>query len=139
MTSGHTRVGVYAVAVRARRLLLARAAPGHVDAGVWTLPGGLVPFGEHPGNALVRELYAQTRVQATTVKAVASDSRFLPLRPDGRSEDVYLVRIYYAVHAAGEPNITGASFDAAGWLPIDDLPPVSEMVPRALQVVGLDV
>lgn len=38
------------------RLLLARLAPGLLDAGLWTMPGGGVEWGEHPDDAVLREL-----------------------------------------------------------------------------------
>lgn len=38
------------------RLLLARLAPGMLDEGLWTMPGGGVEWGEHPDAAVLREL-----------------------------------------------------------------------------------
>jgi ADP-ribose pyrophosphatase YjhB (NUDIX family) len=47
--SRDTKLGAYAFCVRGDgAVLLARMAPDAPDAGLWTLPGGGVEFGEHP-------------------------------------------------------------------------------------------
>ena len=38
------------------RILIARRAPGKVDAGLWEFPGGKVESGETPRHALCREI-----------------------------------------------------------------------------------
>jgi ADP-ribose pyrophosphatase YjhB (NUDIX family) len=55
------RVGAYALCVDAGdRLLLARCAEGEPEPGAWTLPGGGVEWGEHPDDAVRRELEEET-------------------------------------------------------------------------------
>ena len=53
-------LGAYALCVDpAGRVLLARMGTG-ADRGRWTLPGGGVEPGEHPDQAVLRELYEET-------------------------------------------------------------------------------
>ncbi|MCY4376773.1 MAG: NUDIX domain-containing protein [Spirochaetaceae bacterium] len=44
------------------RLLLARLAPGLLDEGLWTMPGGGVEWGEPPDGAVLRELEEETGI-----------------------------------------------------------------------------
>ena len=59
----------------AGRLLLARLGPGPLDAGLWTMPGGGVEWGEDPDDAVLRELAEEsgiTDVRDARVAAVFS-------------------------------------------------------------------
>lgn len=74
------------------RLLLARLTDG-VDQGRWTLPGGGIEWGEHPEEAVLRELKEETgitEIQSVRVAAIFSDTYL-------RSED----RPYDSVHHIG--------------------------------------
>ena len=56
-----TRVAAYALCRDADdRLLLVRVADGYSGAGLWTLPGGGLEFGEDPADAVLRELTEET-------------------------------------------------------------------------------
>src|SRR5207249_3935346 len=58
---GRTRVGGYALCTDDDgRVLLARLSAIEVDVGAWTLPGGGIDFGEHPDDAVIRELAEET-------------------------------------------------------------------------------
>ena len=60
------RVGAYAIVTDATsRILLCRIAPGYPAAGLWTLPGGGVDHGEHPDDAVLRELHEETGLSGT--------------------------------------------------------------------------
>jgi 8-oxo-dGTP diphosphatase len=55
-----TRLAAYGVIVRDGRILLCRVAPGNLGAGLWTLPGGGLDFGESPDAGAVREVEEET-------------------------------------------------------------------------------
>jgi 8-oxo-dGTP diphosphatase len=46
--------------VRGGEILLARIAPSISETEQWTLPGGGIDFGEHPDDAVVREVHEET-------------------------------------------------------------------------------
>jgi 8-oxo-dGTP pyrophosphatase MutT (NUDIX family) len=80
-----TRVAAYAVcADERRRILLCRIAPGSTRDrdGWWTLPGGGVDHGEHPSDAVLRELREETGLAGEVVELLEVDSwnRLLPAR-----------------------------------------------------------
>jgi len=54
------RVAAYAVILRDNCVLLSRLAPYLAPTERWTLPGGGIDFGEHPRDAVVREVYEET-------------------------------------------------------------------------------
>jgi 8-oxo-dGTP diphosphatase len=57
----HPRVGVGAVVLHGRRVLLVRRG-GQPSAGKWTLPGGLVELGETTAEAICRELQEECAI-----------------------------------------------------------------------------
>ena len=57
---GVTRLAAYAVIVQDGHILLCRVAPGNLGAGLWTLPGGGLEFGESPEVGVVREVEEET-------------------------------------------------------------------------------
>ena len=59
------RVAAYAVILRDEQILLARLAPYLVPGELWTLPGGGIDFGEHPRDAVVREVHEETGLEVT--------------------------------------------------------------------------
>jgi 8-oxo-dGTP diphosphatase len=69
---GETRLGAYAFCIRGDgAVLLVRMAPDSPDAGSWTLPGGGVQFGEHPDDAVLRELREETGLIGERGRVVA--------------------------------------------------------------------
>src|SRR3954447_11361887 len=97
------RVAAYAVVLREDDILLARLAP-HVAFKGWTLPGGGVDHGEHPRDALRREIYEEAGLHAEPGRILDVYSHhYTGARPDGIVED------YRAMGLLFEPTISSES------------------------------
>jgi len=128
------------VILRDDRVLLSQLAPYLAPTERWTLPGGGIEFGEHPRDAVVREVYEETGLRARVGEHAWIDSALVPAR-DGEAER-HAVRIVYDgwVGAdAPEPRVmeTDGSTVDARWHPIDDVLsgrlPVVQLVHDALE------
>jgi len=134
-----TRLAAYIVAVNAGSMLLAKIAPGYPGAGRWTLPGGGVEFGEHPEDALVREVYEESGFRLTTFTFLGIGSRvYEARRPSGQ---LHAIRLIYQADLAGEPRVmeVDGSVDDARWVPIDELASTDtvDLVDEARRIAGL--
>jgi len=80
------RVAAYAVICRgeadAREVLLSRLAPYLSVEERWTLPGGGIAFGEHPREAVVREVFEETGLHAEIGTRAWTDSATRVLRQE---------------------------------------------------------
>ncbi len=78
------------------RLLLARAAPSLTLRGRWFLPGGGVDHGEHPKEAVRREMEEESGlvVEVGDLLEVMSDVRTLP-----DETNLHTVRLIYRIDA----------------------------------------
>lgn len=134
-----TRLAAYVVAVNAERLLLARIAPGYPGAGRWTLPGGGVEFGEHPEDALVREVYEESGLAIGSFVYLGIDSRVYPA--SDHALEHHAIRLIYSAELSGLPSVTevDGSVDSAQWLPLTDLNTTDtvDLVTSALRLAGL--
>lgn len=103
------------------RVLLARRA-NEPFAGFWDLPGGFLEEGEHPLDALVRELREETGLEAEPLE-------FLGIwmdRYDSGEDAPSTLNLYWTARpVGGEP---APADDAAelGWFAVDELPPADE-------------
>ena len=115
------RVAAYGLCVDPQgRVLLTRAAPSLSLRGRWFLPGGGVDHGEHPTDALHREMEEETGLTVVLgpLLDVLSDVRTLP---DGTN--LHTVRMIYRVSLwtgslRAEQNGTT---DAVRWVGRDEL------------------
>jgi ADP-ribose pyrophosphatase YjhB (NUDIX family) len=131
------RPAAYALVTHADRVLLTRLR--HVE-GMWTLPGGGIGFGEHPRDAVVREVHEETGLPLTVAELLDVDSRhFTGYSPDGRLEDFHGVRVLYAgtVPVGRQPRVVeiGGTTDAVAWVDLDRLPglPLTALAATALR------
>jgi 8-oxo-dGTP diphosphatase len=136
------RVAAYAVIIRDDQILLSRIAPHISAAELWTLPGGGVDHGEHPRDALVREVMEETGLDAEVGETARVYSAYMPgVVRDGEIVDAHALRIVYDAWVATdapEPRVTevdGSTDDAAWWSLAevrDGVVPVSMVVREAL-------
>lgn len=134
------RLSAYAVVVADENILLAQIAPGYPGAGSWTLPGGGVDWGEHPEDAMHRELYEETGLRGQVVSLLGVDSLRLERTRNGNREGFHAVRIIYEVNASGTPKVIesdGSVCDSA-WVPLGELPgmPTVELVASSLAMLA---
>ena len=116
------RVAAYAVIVRGGEILLSRLAPGISAEEQWTLPGGGIEFGEHPGDAVVREVHEETGLVCELGRPiwVGSAHRFLDrgARDDVEASEMHSVRIVYDAWVAADApaprvvEVDGSTVDA---------------------------
>jgi 8-oxo-dGTP diphosphatase len=117
------------------RTLLVRASPVSNTPGVWSLPGGGVDHGEHPAEAVVRELAEETglTVKVTGVRGVLSDILEMPWRGTAVHHD----RVVYDVMATGgvlHDEVDGTS-DLVAWRTDAELTGLP-LMPYAAQLLG---
>jgi len=137
--SGRLRLGAYLVAVGDHGILLARIAAGYPRAGSWTLPGGGVEWGEHPEDALVREVYEETGFHLRDPRFLAIDSQVY--EATGGHTALHTVRLLYTARVDGEPHVTEreGSVDSARWVDLAalDRTPRLDLVDTALGLAGM--
>lgn len=117
------RVAAYAVVERRGRILLTHWRRGHMHG--WTLPGGGLEDGEHPREAVVREVYEETGLEARVGKLLGVDSRVMVREevPEGKDPELHTIRIVYRASVKDGPlrhEVDGSS-DEARWVSIKDV------------------
>ena len=122
------RVAAYALIRRGTdELLLTRLAP-QVRFQGWTLPGGGVDHGEHPREALRREVLEESGLHAEPGRILDVYSHhYTGPRPDGLVEDYHAVGLVFEAtllpQSYGvEPHVldVGGSTDLARWTTLEE-------------------
>ena len=127
--------------VRGGEVLLSRLAPLISETELWTLPGGGIDFGEHPDDAVVREVYEETGLDCQLGRPLWIGSAHRVLDRESAPTDMHSVRIVYDAWVAAdapEPRVVevdGSTVDAR-WLSLADVEagvvPTVPMVREAL-------
>ncbi|MGY2873220.1 8-oxo-dGTP diphosphatase [Marmoricola sp. URHA0025 HA25] len=132
------RLAAYAVIIRDDQVLLSRLAAYLAPTERWTLPGGGVDFGEHPRDAVVREVYEETGLHAQVGEHAWVDSALIAGSEGGERHAVRIVYDGWVGAEAPEPRVVetdGSTVDAR-WHPLDDVlagrVPVVQLVRDAL-------
>ena len=119
-----TRLGAYAICRDDEgRVLLARCSDGEPEPGAWTLPGGGVEWGEHPDDAVVRELEEETGLQGVPGRVLGIYSRAWLRSPERPRPPFQHLGIVYEVrefHGVARAEVDGTT-DACAWFSREDL------------------
>ncbi len=141
-----TRVAAYAMCIDdANRLLLTRIAAGYPAAGLWTLPGGGLEFGEDPAHAVLRELTEETGLTGELLSLGFVDSLTNgPMVEDGKAFGAWHgIRIAYRVAITGGElrDEVDESTDAAAWFSREEIATLrrTELVDVALNHLDMDL
>jgi ADP-ribose pyrophosphatase YjhB (NUDIX family) len=134
------RVSVYGIHVVDDEVLLVRASSLTEVPGRWFLPGGGVEHGEHPTEALVREMSEETGLDAVVGRhlGIVSDVR---TRRNGVV--VHTVRIIHEI-ASAEGRLlaeTSGSSDLARFVPLPEARtiPLADYVIEGAAMAGYDL
>lgn len=131
------RIAAYGVCRdRSGRILLVRASARSNTPGVWSLPGGGIDHGEHPAEAVVREIAEETglTVEVSALRGVVSDVTEMPWRGIAVHHD----RVVYdlLVSAGTLRNEPDGSSDLVAWQDQDGLAGLP-LMPYAAELLGV--
>jgi ADP-ribose pyrophosphatase YjhB (NUDIX family) len=105
------------------RILLCRLSADEVEAGAWTLPGGGVEFGEHPDDAVLRELEEESGLVGRIDGLLGIFSRVYTRSRAANGADLHFVGFLYRVTPTGgelRDEIDGST-DTCAWIGPDEL------------------
>jgi 8-oxo-dGTP diphosphatase len=140
MHGPQSRLSIYGVAIDGSSILLCRIAPGYPGEGRWTLPGGGVEWGEHPEDALRREVYEEAGLELNSFEFLGIDSRIY--EDDRWPDGLHIIRMIYRTPLSGQPSVTeiDGSVDEVRWIPLVDVESISivNLVEAALDIAGIE-
>ena len=122
--AGRTRLGSYAIVLDpSERILLCRLATNEPEPGAWTLPGGGVDFGEHPDDAVVRELREESGLTGTVTALEGVFSHLYQGSPYANGADLHFLGVLYRVQVTGGEltDEVDGSTDRCAWFGRDEL------------------
>jgi ADP-ribose pyrophosphatase YjhB (NUDIX family) len=128
-----TRIAAYGLIVRNDEILLCRLSDKVPNAaGKWTLPGGGVEFGEHPEEAMMRELLEETGLVVRPEGLAGIDSRVI------RNGDIahHNIRVLYfasVITGALRHEIDGST-DECKWWPRTELPTLVSVATKGVEL-----
>lgn len=129
------RIAVYGLAVEDGAILLARIARSEPAAGMFTLPGGGMEWGEAPRETLEREFREETGLVPVIHHPVLVRSRVWAAGEES-DRPVHSMQVVFAVSASGVPRSErSGSTDHAEWVSVERLAefPVVQLVTDALE------
>ena len=117
------RLAAYAWIERGEAVLLCRIASPDRAAGLWTLPGGGLAFGEDPVDGVLRELREETGLIGTVGELLGVRSAILEPEMTTRGDRLHVVGVLYRVHAPEAALVmeVDGSTDLAAWIPLAEL------------------
>jgi 8-oxo-dGTP diphosphatase len=117
-----------------RYLLIKRAADP--DAGLWSIPGGLVEVGERAADAAVREAREETGLDVEVVEILGVVDKII--REGGRVKFHFVIVDYLAEPRGGALEASSDALDAV-WVGAEDFPryELSSTLVELLRRVGL--
>lgn len=125
------RLAAYGVCRRDGQMLLAHYVSPDRARQHWSLPGGKVEHGEHPLDAVVRELAEETGYDVVVDRLLGVDNRNVLTEwgpPGGYA--LHMVGVFYEVTVVGGEltfEAEGGTTDRAAWFPGEDV----DGLPRA--------
>ena len=131
-----TRIGAYGILTQQSDLLLCRlsAQVGKYQ-GWWTLPGGGVEFGEHPEQAMVREVEEETGLIVEPAGLLGINSFTI----QGKDDDFQSIQIVYRANIlSGElRHEAEGTTDLCAWHQTDNIHALDtvELVRKAMDFV----
>ena len=134
------RLGAYAWCERDSAVLLTRVAAQGPGGGLWTLPGGGLDFGEHPGAGAVREVLEETGYDVALGELLGIRSDVLEPAQTISHHRVQTVGIVYRGTVTGgelRQEYEGST-DLAAWVPFAELDalPAVDLLAFAREAAG---